>query len=171
MITTSKTNPPKLHNDVLSSFDTASASRNYGIVLGLITSAFLIVINMIYGGNGGDQLSVPLGIRFSKHLLIIPVLYLALRSFARTMPKGHIFKGGLILLCYIAVWTAATIGLANLIFYLATSSSFEQFMNEGADFLSATINSGLLIFETVVFVMIIGFVILQGLKDKGSPED
>jgi hypothetical protein len=96
---------------------------------------------------------------------------MAITTYAKTMTKGHIFKGGLELFARIAMWAALTIGALNLAFFLITSSSFEQFLNEGETFLTATVNSGFLIFETVVFVMIVGFIILQAFKDGGSPED
>jgi hypothetical protein len=171
MTSATKINSPKLNLDEKTSFDNVGTARNYGIVLGVLTSIYLVIINLSYGNGGEEVVGVPIGARFAKHLLIIPVLWMAITTYAKTMTKGHIFKGGLELFARIAMWAALTIGALNLAFFMITSSSFEQFLNEGETFLTATVNSGFLIFETVVFVMIVGFIILQAFKDGGSPED
>lgn len=171
MTSSPKTNPPKLNLDEETSFDNVGTARNYGIILGVLTSLYLISINLFYGNGSEEAVGVPTGIRFAKHLIIIPVVWLAIAAYSKSMTKGHVFKGGLGLLARIAMWTALTIGALNLAFFLITSSSFEQFLNEGETFLTATVNSGFLLFETVVFVMIIGFIILQAFKGGGSPED
>lgn len=165
-----KTSPPKLNLDDKSSFNLVSAGRNYGIALGVVTSIYLLIINFAYSG-GEEAVSVPMGPRFAKHIFILPIVWMALSSYAKTMTEGHVFKGGIGLLARIAVWTGLTIGALNLAFFITTESSFQQFLNKGETFLTATVNSGLLIFETGVFVMILGFMILQALKGKGSPED
>jgi hypothetical protein len=165
-----KQNTPKLNLDAKSSFDVVGSARNYGILLGVITSVYLLIVNLSYAGSE-EEVSVPMSLRFAKHLFIIPVVWLAISSYSKTMEKGHVFKGGVGLLTRVGLWTALTIGALNLIFYVVTGSSFSQFLNKGETFLSATVNSGFLLFETMVFVMIIGFIILQAYKDRGSPED
>lgn len=140
--------------------------RNFGIGLGLITALYLIIINLISGGN-----ELPLGLRFAKHLLIIPVVWMAIDTYAKSLPEDKIFKRELALLGRIAAWSSGTIALANIVFFGLTATSFEQFMQEGETLMGVLANSGLLIFETLVFVIIIGFVILQAYKGKGSPED
>ncbi|MEL7162641.1 MAG: hypothetical protein AAFN92_17925 [Bacteroidota bacterium] len=163
MDTTARTNPPKV-NVVDNGYDKAAASRNYGVVLGGITALYLITVNLITG-------EVPTGTRFAKHLLIIPVVWIAIASYAAKIPSNKVFKKELGFLGRIAAWAAVTLGLINIGFFALLGTSFEQFMHEGETFAGAMVNSGFLIFETVVFVMIIGFVILQAYKGGGSPED
>ncbi|MFK8161209.1 MAG: hypothetical protein AB8H12_01995 [Lewinella sp.] len=145
---------------------TETLGRNYGIGLGIITALYLIIINIVSGDN-----ELSLSLRFAKHLLIIPVVWMAIATLAKSLPEGRIFKKELGLLLRIAAWGSITLALINILFFAVTSTSFEQFMQEGETILGVMINSGFLIFETLVFVMIIGFVILQAYKGKGSPED
>lgn len=167
MTTISNTdNSPHLNNDQSSTFDSSTAGRNYGIALGVITALYLIIVNLLSGTN-----ELPTGLRFAKHLFIIPVVWVAIAAYAKTLPEGRAFKSELGLVGRIAVWSAITLALINVLFFAVTSTSFEQFMQEGETFMGVMINSGFIIFETVVFVMIIGFVILQAYKGQGSPED
>lgn len=169
--TTAHTNPPHVHSDVVSPIDKSKAGRKYGIILGVLTAVYLIILNLTAGEGTGPGGNLPLGLRFAKHLLIIPIVWFAVASYAKTLPEGRVFKNEIGLLGSIAAWSAGTVALANILFFAFTSISFEQFMQEGETLMGVMINSGFLIFETVVFVMIVGFVILQAYKGKGSPED
>ena len=171
MLSTAHTNPPKLHTAERSAFNIKSAGRKYGIILGVLTSIYLIIINFAFGAGHEEGIGVPMGLRFAKHLLIVPVVWFAIANFAKNMPEGHAFKGGINLLLWTAIWSGVTIAVLNILLFAITGTSFEQFINEGETYLSAFLNSGLLIFETAVFVMIIGFAMLQYVKGKGSPED
>lgn len=165
MESTTQSNPSNDHTFDYG-FHSKTVGRNYGIGLGVITALYLIVINFF---SGGEELS--LGFRFAKHLLIIPVVWMAIAAYASYFSESNIFKGEFMLLLRIAGWSAITLSLINVLVYGITSSSFEQFMQEGNTLFGAMMNSGFLLFETFVFVMIIGFVILQAYKRKGSPED
>lgn len=171
MATTAHTNPPHLNNDKYSSFDVSKEGRNYGIILGVITAVYMIIINLFTGDGPGEAGNIPLGLRFAKHLLIFPVLWIAMSRYAKSLPDGRTFKNEISLLGRVAMWSALTIALANLLVFAFTGNSFEQFMQEGTTFMAVCINSGFLFFETIVFIMTVGFVFLQALKGGGSPED
>jgi len=111
------------------------------------------------------------GLRFAKHLFIIPIVWIAIDAYSKRIPEGKAFKSQLGLLLKLGLWAAMTIAVLNILFFGVVGVSFEQFMQEGDTLAGVTVNSGFLIFETLVFVMIIGFVILQAYKGKGSPED
>ena len=160
--TTVKDNPPKLKN--YSNFNVSAHARNYGIILGVATAIYLIIINLIYG-------EVPLGLRFAKHLLIIPIVWYAAADYAKRLPEGQVFKAELGYLMRLAGYAALALIAVNILVFMVTSSSFEQFMEDGNSFAGMMINSGFIFFETVVFVMIVSFIVLQGFKGKGSPED
>ncbi len=140
--------------------------RNFGLGLGFMTAFYLIILNVF--AQAGD---IPTGLRFSKHLLIIPVVWFAIDAYAKRLPEGRKFKRELGLIGRIAAWASLTIAVVNIVFFAFFGTSFEQFMHEGEALFDVMVNSGFLIFETVVFVMIIGFVILQAYKGSGSPED
>ena len=171
METTAHTNPPHLHNDLQSSFDVRKAGRNYGILLGVLMAVYMIVVNLFTGDGPGEAGNIPLGLRFAKHLFIFPVLWIAMSKYAKTLPEGRTFKNEISLLGRVAMWSGLTVAIANLLVFAFTGFSFEQFMQEGETFMAVCINSGFLFFETVVFVMTVGFVFLQALKGGGSPED
>lgn len=163
METTTQNSSPKIRaND--GNFNASAAARSYGLLLGGLTAVYLIMLNFLSGEVGT-------GARFAKHLLIIPVIWIAVSAYANKLPEGRAFKRELEYLMWIAVWSAGTIALINIAFFALAGQSFEQFMQEGETLAGVMINSGFLMFETLVFVMIIGFVILQGFKGKGSPED
>lgn len=159
--------------DSHSTFDTSKAARNYGVFLGVITAVYLIVINAIFGTRGENGIiDVPLGLRFAKHLLLIPVVWIAFSAYAKTLPGGKIFKNEIGYLMSIGMWSALTIAVLNVIvFMISPSNSFEQFMQEGNTFAGVMVNSVFLIFEHFVFVMTFGFILMQAYKSGGSPED
>lgn len=169
--TTAQNNPPHVNNDLASPIDKSVLGRNYGVILGVLTAVYLIIINLVADNGAEEGFGVPLGLRFAKHLIIVPVLWIAVASYAKTLPDGRIFKNEIGLIGRVAMWSAITLAVINILFYAFTGTSFEQFMQEGETLMGVMINSGFIIFETVVFVMIVGFIILQAYKGKGSPED
>jgi|GEM_PF-2540981 hypothetical protein len=164
-------NPPHLHSDRAAPVGFSTLGRNYGVGLGLLTAVYLIIINLFMDNGVETGFGVPLGLRFAKHLIIIPIAWVAVSSYAKVLPEGRKFKSELGMLGYIAVWAAIVLAVINILFFAITGTSFEQFVQEGVSLMGVMINSGFLIFETIVFVMIIGFIILQAYKGGGSPED
>ena len=160
--TTTRTNPPDLQDH--SGFDTSSHARTYGIVLGVAMAVYLMVLNFTMG-------DIPLGLRFAKHLLIIPVVWYAAADYAKRLPKGKVFKAEITYLMMLAAYAGITLVLLNMVVFMIFGESFEQFMQEGNTFAGSMINSGFLFFEVVVFVMTVSFIFLQAYKGPGSPED
>ncbi|OAV45415.1 hypothetical protein [Lewinella sp. 4G2] len=146
------------------SYDIKGHARKFGIILGVLTAVYLIVLNLIYG-------EIPLGMRFAKHLIIIPVVWYAAADYAKRLPEGKVFKAELTYLLKLAGYAGLTLFAANIVTFMVSGNSFEQFMQEGDTFAGMMINGSFLFFETVVFVMIFAFIVLQGMKGKGSPED
>lgn len=139
-------------------------ARNYGVILGVLTSIYLIVLNLSM-----DEPST--GLRFAKHLIIIPVVWLAIDAYSNRMPEVTAFKSKLGLLFKMGLWTAGVIAAFNIACHLLLGVGFEQFSHDEITAGAVLVDSGFVMFETLVFVMIIGFVILQAYKGKGSPED
>ncbi|MGB3801449.1 MAG: hypothetical protein WA952_16650 [Lewinella sp.] len=159
-------NPPRLEDPPSSSFNVAKEARKYGIILGLLVSAYLLVVNQLYG-------DVPISVRFAKHLLIIPVVWYATKTYAESIYSGEeVFKTEIGLLFRIGIWTTAVIATLNItLSAFSPELGFEQFLNDNTSFGDAMMNSFFVAMETLVFVVIIGFVFMQYYKRGGSPED
>jgi len=162
MATSARTNPPHLKD--YSGFDTSAHARTYGIILGVAMGIYLLILNFVYA-------EVPLGMRFAKHLLIIPVVWYAASDYAKRLPEGKVFKAELTYLMKLAGYAAVAVVGFNVLAFMIFGNSFDQFLQEGNTFAGMMINCGFMFFETVVFVMIVSFIVLQGFKGKGSPED
>lgn len=150
----------------LAPYDTGAHARKFGIILGVATAIFLIIANLVYKND------VPLSLRFASHLLIIPVVWYAATDYAKRLPEGQIFQSEIGYLLKLAGYAAVTLFALNVLMFMFTGHSFEQFMQEGETFAAVMINSTFLFFETVVFVMVVAFITMQGLKGKSSsPQD
>ena len=163
---TASENPPHLDAPATSSFNVPKEARKYGIILGLFMSAYLLIVNLVYP-------EVPIGVRFAKHLLIIPVVWYATKTYAESIYSGQeVFKTEIGLLFRIGLWATAVIATLNLVLSAINPElGFEQFLNENNTFGDAMMNSFFVAMETLVFVIIIGFVFMQYYKRGGSPED
>ena len=156
-------NPPDLNDHT--SFDVGGHARKYGIILGAAISLYLLIVNLIFTED------LPMGLRFAKYLLIVPVVWVAALDYAKRLPKGKVFKAEIGYLMKLAGYTALTVIVFNLLMFIVSGSSFDQFMQEGNTFAGTMINCGFLFFETVVIVMAVSFIFLQAFKSGGSPED
>ena len=170
MATTSPTtheSPPDLDTPRAFDFNVDKEGRKYGIVLGLAVAIYLTVVNLIFAEE------LPLSVRFAKHLLIVPIVWIATKRYAEAIYGSHgIFKAEIGLLFRIGVWATIVIAVLNLtISAFAPEYGFEQFMNDNDTFADAMMNSFFVAMETIVFVIIIGFVFMQYYKGGGSPED
>ncbi len=154
---------PKLDNVAYLNMD--KMGRNYGIVLGVITSLYLLLVNAVTA-------DLPLGLRFAKYLLIVPIVWMATSKVNDATPEGEEFKLEIGMLFRIAIWAVITLTVLNIILSsISPSLGFEQFMNESDSFGDMMVNSFFVAMETFVMVLIFGFVFVQYYKGKGSPED
>jgi len=72
----------------------------------------------------------------------------------------------------IGMWATIVIALLNIILSaIDPDLGFEQFLNDNESFGDAMMNSFFVAMETLVFVVIIGFVFMQYYKRGGPPED
>jgi hypothetical protein len=163
--TTATNNPPKLTTTAID-FDVAKQGRNYGILLGALMSVYMLIVNQLYA-------ELPMGVRFAKHLLIIPVVWYATKSYADAIVRGnHIFKAEIGLMFRIGLWATLVIAVLNItLSAIDPQLGFEQFLNDNNSFADAMMNSFFVAMETLVFVVIIGFVFMQYYKTGSAPED
>lgn len=161
-----KENPPHLSEPPAPAFNVAKEGRKYGIALGLVMSVYLSIVNQLYA-------ELPIGIRFAKHLFIIPIAWYATKTYAESIYAGkEVFKTEIGLMFRIGIWATAVIATLNIaLSAINPSLGFEQFMNDNNTFGDAMMNSFFVAMETLVFVVIIGFVFMQYYKRGGSPED
>ncbi|PPK86346.1 hypothetical protein CLV84_3272 [Neolewinella xylanilytica] len=161
-----KENPPHLDAPASSSFNVSKEGRKYGIILGLLVSVYLLIVNQLY-------VDVPMSVRFSKHLLIIPIVWYATKTYAESIYRGQeVFKTEIGLMFRIGIWATAVIAVLNIsLSAFNPELGFEQFLNDNTSFGDAMMNSFFVAMETLVFVVIIGFVFMQYYKRGGAPED
>ncbi|WP_116124541.1 hypothetical protein [Lewinella sp. IMCC34183] len=159
-------NPPHLDKPAAFNFDVDKEGRKYGLILGAAVSAYLLIVNQIYG-------DLPMSIRFAKHLLIIPVVWYATKQYAEAIYRGgEIFKAEIGLLFRIGMWATGLIAVLNIMLSaISPTLGFEQFLNDNTSFGDAMMNSFFVAMETLVFVIIIGFVFMQYYKRGSAPED
>ena len=163
---TTHENPPHLDEPAAYNFNVDKEGRKYGILLGVLVAVYLSIVNAI-------TVELPLGLRFAKHLLIIPVVWYATKQYAEAIYSGNqVFKAEIGLLFRIGAWATIVLALGNILLSaISPSLGFEQFMNDNTSFGDAMMNSFFVAMETLVFVLIIGFVFMQYYKRGGSPED
>ena len=157
---------PNLSAPAAYNFNVDKEGRKYGIFLGLAVSAYLLIVNQLFG-------ELPLSVRFAKHLIIIPIVWIATKRYAEAIYGSNgVFKAEIGLLFRIGLWATALIAVLNIILSAFSADlGFEQFMNDNTSFGDAMMNGFFIAMETLVFVMIIGFVFMQYYKGGGSPED
>ena len=164
--TSTHENPPHLDAPVARNFDVNKEGRKYGIILGVAVAVYLLIVNALY-------VDLPISVRFAKHLLIIPVVWYATKQYAEAIYSNNaIFKAEIGLLFRIGAWATIVLAVSNITLSAINPEwGFEQFLNDNTSFGDAMMNSFFVAMETLVFVVIIGFVFMQWYKSGGSPED
>ncbi len=163
---TAHENPPHLEAPPAFNYNVNKRGRKYGIILGLLVAVYLLIVNFAYG-------DLPISVRFAKHLLIIPIVWYATKEYAEAIYSSNsIFKAEIGLLFRIGLWATGVLAVLNIsLSAIDPRLGFEQFMNDNTTFGDAMMNSFFVAMETLVFVVIIGFVFMQYYKRGGSPED
>ena len=163
---TTHENPPHLERPAAYNFNVDKEGRNYGILLGVVVAVYLTIVN-------AATTELPLSLRFAKHLFIIPIVWHATKRYAEAIYAGNeVFKAEIGLLFRIGVWATLTLAFGNIVLAAINPDwAFEQFLNDNDTFGDAMMNSFFVAMETLVFVLIIGFVFMQYYKRGGSPED
>ncbi|THH41594.1 hypothetical protein [Neolewinella litorea] len=158
-------NPPHLDTPA-ANFNVDKEGRKYGLILGAAVSIYLLIVNQLF-------VDLPMSVRFAKHLLIIPIAWYATKQYAEAIYSGNdVFKAEIGLMFRIGVWATGLIATLNIMLSaISPELGFEQFLNDNNTFGDAMMNSFFVAMETLVFVVIIGFVFMQYYKRGGSPED
>ncbi|NJB85222.1 ABC-type spermidine/putrescine transport system permease subunit II [Lewinella marina] len=158
-------NPPHLATPTFN-FNVDKEGRKYGLILGAVVSVYLLIVNQIF-------VELPMSVRFAKHLLIIPIVWYATKQYAEAIYSGNqVFKAEIGLMFRIGMWATGLIAVLNIMLSAINPAlGFEQFLNDNNTFGDAMMNSFFVAMETLVFVVIIGFVFMQYYKRGGSPED
>lgn len=137
----------------------------YGLATGLIMSAVSIVISAIAGTDN-------IGWDFLKYLVLAFALGRLLKEYKTYLPAGKVFKDGLVLGMYTSFVVAITMTAVNLIVGLIglEYGFLQKYGMEADSFGHTLLINGLMIFECVVFGMILTFIWLQLLKDAKPAE-
>jgi hypothetical protein len=138
---------------------------NYGLTAGAIMGAISLLINSLIGAND-------IGWDFAKYLVLGIVLGRLLNKYKEFLPAGKVFKDGMVLGLFTSFVAAVTLAVINLGVGLLglESGMVQKFGLEAETFISSLMMNGLMIFECLVFGMILTFVWLQLLKDPKPAE-
>jgi hypothetical protein len=136
-----------------------------GGVAGLAMALYLLLVEFLTPEGAGSF------IKMGKYLLAAPVFYIALKAYKTHVPKGKIFKRGIVYGAAMSLAAAVvTFGLASLFHLVLPEVEVSQNLREVDTAREKLVLDWLLLFETFVFGMVITFIILQGLKDKTTAE-
>lgn len=136
-----------------------------GSAAGLVMALYLLLVEFIFADG------VSSFVKLGKYIFMVPLFYFALRAYKARIPKGKIFKRGIV---YGAAMSAAAglviMGLAVLFQLLFPEVETSQYLREVDTPEEEIALDWILIFETFVFGMVITFIILQGIKDPREAE-
>lgn len=153
----------KNYDEPASPFKFYKVGRNTGILTGVIIAVYAFLLESVISAEYSAYL-IPIG------FIAMGVLYYrALSSYKVTLKGNSIFKNGMLLGSYMSVITAilvaGLVAIFHVIFTRVKPSAFTEEVETVGQF---AVFNGILFFETLVFGIIITFIILQGIKGKKS---
>ncbi|PHN07657.1 hypothetical protein [Flavilitoribacter nigricans] len=137
----------------------------YGLTAGAIMGAISLIISSLVGEDN-------VGWDFVKYLALGLVLGQLLNKYKSFLPSGKVFKDGMVLGMFTSFVAAVTMAAINLVVSLfgLESGVLQKFGLEVNSFMDSVMINGLMIFECLVFGLILTFVWLQLLKDEKPAE-
>ena len=132
----------------------------YGLFSGLIMGGISLLISLIVGEDR-------IGWDFLKYLVLGLALGQLLNTYKTYLPEGKVFKDGMQLGIYTSFVAAVTMAVLTLVISLlgVESGILQKYGLESDSVGDALLINGLMVFECLVFGMILTFVWLQSLKD------
>lgn len=138
----------------------------YGLIAGAIMSGIALLVNALTSD------SAIIGWGFIKYLALGLVLGQLLNNYKRYLPEGKLFKDGMVLGLYSSSVAAVTLAVLNILINLLGigAGSIEKFGLPNNSFGNMLVVNGLLVFECIVFGLVLTFAWLQLLKDPQPAE-
>jgi hypothetical protein len=135
-----------------------------GLISGILMSIFLFALDFLELGSSS-------GMKMLKYVILGGILLYGLQMYKRTLPKGQIFKKGILFGLYTTFISAITLIAAILVAYsLIPGFSLIKFSLEAVSLKDILLLEGVVFFEILIFGMILTFIWLQYLKDREPAE-
>jgi hypothetical protein len=137
-----------------------------GLISGLLMGVFLVLLEVL--GAGSNE-----GLKMVKYVFMGGLLFYGLSSYKKSLPDGKIFKNGILLGLYTSFIAAISLLLFSVIItgFSGGEIAFSKFTMDASSGFSQMITLEIvLLFEVIVFGMILTFISLQYLKD-GTPTE
>jgi len=132
----------------------------WGIVGGIGMALFLVGAQVMTGGNS-------MILKFFKYIVLGAVLMYGLGIQKSYLKEDYNFINGIQLGGIVTVVSAITLALMNILLFSVTDNlAFDKFSMEADTVGHVSTLSGVLLFEVLVFGMIMSFIILQFIKPK-----
>jgi hypothetical protein len=145
-------------------FSFFKTGNKLGLISGILMSLFLFALDYLALGSSS-------GMKMLKYVILGGILLHGLRMYKHTLPKGQIFKQGILFGAYTTFVSALTLIAAILVAYsLIPDFSLIKFSLEAATLKDILLLEGVVFFEILIFGMILTFIWLQYLKDRKPAE-
>ncbi len=141
-------------------FDFKRVATRYGLMAGVLMGAIQVLV-LASTGN------VEIGKGLYGMFAIAPFMYLGLRAYRTKLAGGEVVKNGLLFNFYLSAVAASVMAAMTLIGALIGVGTSDV----GATFGMVAVFSFFLILIGIAFGMIIGFVLLQGMKDDVNADE
>lgn len=151
----------KNYDEPASAFKFYKVGRNTGLLTGAIIAVFAFLVES-FVSNEYSAYIIPLG------FIVMGILfYRALVEYKHSLQDDTIFRNGMLLGGYMSIISAVVVtglvALFHAIFRNVEPSTFTEEVETVGQF---AVFNGILFFETLVFGILITFIILQGIKGK-----
>lgn len=148
------------NNNNLAKFDLYNDGIRWGIAGGVGMALFLVGAQVM---TGGDSMIL----KFFKYMVLAAVLKFGLDIQKSYMKDDYKFKNGIQLGAIMTGVSAITLALMNMfLFWVSENLAFNKFSMDADTIGHVSVLSGVLMFEVLVFGMILSFIILQSIKPK-----
>lgn len=131
-----------------------------GMVAGLLMGAYLLILQV----GVAEPSSL---LRFLKYLILAAVLGFSIYQYREHLPKGKVFRNGILLGLYITFVSALTLVAFNGLVYAVNADwAIDKFSLEPGSLGEFLVIDGVLFFEILVYGLILTFIWLQYFKSQ-----
>ncbi|MEM9990409.1 MAG: DUF4199 domain-containing protein [Bacteroidota bacterium] len=142
-------------------FNVWQKSRKYGLVAGVIMAAYLLLLQTT--GNGDSEF-----LKMLKYIPFIGIIYYGLSQYKKYLPKGKLFKNGLVFGIYVSAISALITTAIMTMYYGIKPETVEMttFQNSVNSTLQLMLTDVMLALEIFGLGLISTFICLQGMKEN-----
>lgn len=131
-----------------------------GLQAGALMGIYLLVLGLLGLGDN-------IGLKFAKYIILFFFLGFSISQLKATLPKGELFKNGILKGMGITVVSGFTLFLIDLVAYLIDPNiAFQKFFVEPDGLGSFMVINGAIFFELIAGGLVITFIWLQYYKSR-----